>query len=188
MRSNYWYGTVLENSQDTAFNAHGVNSFALIEPVSGSFANPAGHTQLRNVSWVVLSAESGRAAINEKMQAVWAKEIVEIAAANGTPVFVRNNLRDQWLPGAPQEYPAELLRENANTSDEYRAYHYGRCPICGQESPTREMLALMVRVGRTAPRRLWYVHRPCLEHHAQIWGGADTLDAIIEEMTARQKA
>ena len=88
VRSNYWYGTVLENSQDTAFNAHGVNSFALIEPVSGSFANPAGHTQLRNVSWVVLSAESGRAAINEKMQAVWAKEIVEIAAANGTPVFV----------------------------------------------------------------------------------------------------
>ena len=84
--------------------------------------------------------------------------------------------------------PAELLRENANTSDEYRAYHYGRCPMCGQESPTREMLALMVRVGRTAPRRLWYVHRPCLEHHAQIWGGADTLDAIIEEMTARQKA
>lgn len=188
VRSNYWYGTVLENSQDTAFNAHGVNSFALIEPVSGSFANPAGHTQLRNVSWVVLSAESGRAAINERMQAVWAKEIVEIAAANSTPVFVRNNLRDQWLPDAPQEYPAELLRENANTSDEYRAYHYGRCPICGQESPTREMLALMVRVGRTAPRRLWYVHRPCLEHHAQIWGGADTLDAIIEEMTARQKA
>ena len=69
VRSNYWYGTVLENSQDTAFNAHGVNSFALIEPVSGSFANPAGHTQLRNVSWVVLSAESGRAAINPQQSA-----------------------------------------------------------------------------------------------------------------------
>ena len=121
----------------------------------------------------------------------WCNEFLKLfygTCRHGTPVFVRNNLRDQWLPGAPQEYPAELLRENANTSDEYRAYHYGRCPICGQESPTREMLALMVRVGRTAPRRLWYVHRPCLEHHAQIWGGADTLDAIIEEMTARQKA
>lgn len=161
---NIWYGTsITKETEMNNFNSlpAGCKTFVSIEPILEDL-NPEHHNILfRKVDWVILGAETGYRRKKVTPSWEWIKRIVLVADAVGTPVFMKDSLRDIVdEKNMRREYPAELLRRKQ--SQKVKARLEGDCCQCGIHLRKNEMIALSARSKRgQQPKQFAYMCKEC---------------------------
>ena len=78
-----------------------------IEPewfISASGSN-GDYSTFRRWEWVVIGAETGNSKHKTVPKREWVEEIVKVCKEYGTPVFMKDSLRDLMRDGFRQEFP-----------------------------------------------------------------------------------
>lgn len=63
--------------------------------------------QFRNVDWVIVGAETGNRKNKIIPKPVWINNIVFYCREGGTPIFIKNNIKEYWKGTIIQEFPKE---------------------------------------------------------------------------------
>lgn len=116
---NFWYGSTVETYPDgpaeNCWNAlfipdddHGVckaHTFVSIEPIMGDF-DQQGITN--NVDWVIVGAETGNRAGKIVPERRWIENLAKLCDIAGTPLFMKDSLRELMGSDFHQEFPWEV--------------------------------------------------------------------------------
>lgn len=91
-------------------NAEWVSVEPILEPIEPEwFISASGsngdYSTFRRWEWVVIGAETGNSKHKTVPQREWVEEIVKVCKEYGTPVFMKDSLRDLMRDGFRQEFP-----------------------------------------------------------------------------------
>jgi len=104
--ANFWFGSTATTEKMTFWWSKFHNTFVSIEPIHGAFeriVNP-----VKKVDWVIIGAETGNRKGKITPERAWIDNIVMNCRETGTPVFMKDNLREIWGEALIQEYPWEV--------------------------------------------------------------------------------
>lgn len=91
-------------------NAEWVSVEPILEPIEPEwFISASGsngdYSTFRRWEWVVIGAETGNSKHKTVPKREWVEEIVKVCKEYGTPVFMKDSLRDMMRDGFRQEFP-----------------------------------------------------------------------------------
>ncbi|WP_084078519.1 DUF5131 family protein [Desulfitobacterium chlororespirans] len=165
---NFWYGTTLTHEGDDVYTPVGINTFLSIEPL----LEPISFTVSGDLSfkfsspWVIVGAETGRREGKVVPEKAWIRDIVNHCREVGTPVFMKESLRELMGEEFLQEFPVGLLRKEPSLKLKKKLWE--TCKFCGVENPKKEMIALLYRKKRgESAKRLGYACPKCFSKLAQ---------------------
>lgn len=102
---NFWYGSTATKPETPFFFCKSVNTFVSIEPIQAPFTNLGDMGSYAD--WVIVGAETGRHRGKTSPERQWIEEIAEKTKARGTPLFMKESLRDLMGADFRQEFPWE---------------------------------------------------------------------------------
>ena len=107
---NFWFGSTA-TTPEMPFSWHNeLNTFVSIEPILAPFKDLTddGIDPASKVKWIIVGAETGNRKNKVAPRKAWVDEIVRAAKKAGTPVFMKDSLRDLMGDGFRQEFPWEV--------------------------------------------------------------------------------
>ena len=109
-QSNFWFGSTATAPEMPFFWHNEVNTFVSIEPILAPFKDLTddGIDPVSKVKWIIVGAETGSRKDKAVPRKSWVDEIVSTAKKTGTPVFMKDSLRDLMGDDFRQEFPWEV--------------------------------------------------------------------------------
>ena len=106
-QSNFWFGSTATAPEMPFFWHNEVNTFVSIEPILAPFKDLTddGIDPVSKVKWIIVGAETGSRKDKAVPRKSWVDEIVSTAKKTGTPVFMKDSLRDLMGDDFRQEFP-----------------------------------------------------------------------------------
>lgn len=98
-----WYGSTMTNSNDKYIC--GLHSFVSIEPILQQFTSKSAGNIAANCEWVIIGAETGSRKNKVIPEKSWIMDIANRCANLGTPVFMKESLREIMGDDFRQEFP-----------------------------------------------------------------------------------
>ena len=107
---NFWFGSTATTPEMPFFWHNELNTFVSIEPILAPFKDLTddGIDPASKVKWIIVGAETGNRKNKVAPRKAWVDEIVRAAKKAGTPVFMKDSLRDLMGDGFRQEFPWEV--------------------------------------------------------------------------------
>jgi protein gp37 len=107
---NFWFGSTATISEMEFFWCDEVNTFVSIEPILAPFEDltDEGVDPASKTNWIIVGAETGNRKNKVVPQKSWIDEIVSAAKKAGTPVFMKESLREIMGDDFKQEFPWEV--------------------------------------------------------------------------------
>lgn len=107
---NFWFGSTATIPEMEFFWCDEVNTFVSIEPILAPFEDltDEGVDPASKTNWIIVGAETGNRKNKVVPQKSWIDEIVSAAKKAGTPVFMKDSLRELMGDGFKQEFPWEV--------------------------------------------------------------------------------
>lgn len=102
---NFWYGCTVTKPETPFFFCKSVNTFVSIEPIQVPFTNLGDMGSYAD--WVIVGAETGRHRGKTIPERQWIEGIAEKTKARGTPLFMKESMRDLMGGDFRQEFPWE---------------------------------------------------------------------------------
>lgn len=108
--SNFWFGSTATTPEMPFFWHNELHTFVSIEPILGPFKDLTddGIDPVSKVNWIIVGAETGNRKNKVVPRKTWVNEIARIAKKAGTPVFMKDSLRELMGDGFKQEFPWEV--------------------------------------------------------------------------------
>ncbi len=108
--SNFWFGSTATTPETPFFWHNELHTFVSIEPILGPFKDLTddGIDPASKVNWIIVGAETGNRKNKVVPRKTWVNEIARIAKKAGTPVFMKESLRDLMGDDFRQEFPWEV--------------------------------------------------------------------------------
>lgn len=107
---NFWFGSTVTNPKMPFLFSTCANTFVSIEPILAPFH--AVETEMDSVSkasdWIIVGAETGNRKNKVVPKKEWVMELVKQANLSGTPLFMKESLRDLMGDDFKQEFPWEV--------------------------------------------------------------------------------
>jgi protein gp37 len=96
-------------------NAEWVSVEPILEPIEpewfiSSSGSNGDYSTFRRWEWVVIGAETGKSKHRTVPNKEWVEEIAQVCKKYGTPVFMKDSLRDLMKGSFRQEFPWEVSR------------------------------------------------------------------------------
>ena len=109
-RPNFWFGSTETIPEMEFFWCDEVNTFVSIEPIIAPFEDltDEGVDPASKTNWIIVGAETGNRKNKVVPQKSWIDEIVSAAKKAGTPVFMKESLREIMCDDFKQEFPWEV--------------------------------------------------------------------------------
>lgn len=109
---NFWFGSTATIPEMEFFWCDEVNTFVSIEPILAPFEDltDEGVDPASKTNWIIVGAETGNRKNKVIPQKSWIDEIVSAAKKAGTPVFMKESLREIMGDDFRQEFPWEAQR------------------------------------------------------------------------------
>lgn len=106
---NFWFGSTATIPEMEFFWCDEVNTFVSIEPILAPFEDltDEGIDPASKTNWIIVGAETGNRKNKVIPQKSWIDEIVSAAKKAGTPVFMKESLREIMGDDFRQEFPWE---------------------------------------------------------------------------------
>ncbi len=106
---NFWFGSTATIPEMEFFWCDEVNTFVSIEPILAPFEDltDEGVDPASKTNWIIVGAETGNRKNKVVPQKSWIDEIVSAAKKAGTPVFMKESLREIMGDDFKQEFPWE---------------------------------------------------------------------------------
>lgn len=100
----HWYGLTITGKEEPPDQLYSNwQTFVSIEPL---LAMPdLGFLQYDNIGWVIIGAETGNRKNKVRPERVWIENIVESCRKTGTPVFMKDSLRELMGDSFVTEFP-----------------------------------------------------------------------------------
>lgn len=107
---NFWFGSTSTIPEMEFFWCDEVNTFVSIEPILAPFEDltDEGVDPASKTNWIIVGAETGNRKNKVVPQKSWIDEIVSAAKKAGTPVFMKESLREIMGDDFKQEFPWEV--------------------------------------------------------------------------------
>ena len=107
---NFWFGSTATIPEMEFFWCDEVNTFVSIEPILAPFEDltDEGVDPASKTNWIIVGAETGNRKNKVVPQKSWIDEIVNAAKKAGTPVFMKESLREIMCDDFKQEFPWEV--------------------------------------------------------------------------------
>lgn len=107
---NFWFGSTVTIPEMEFFWCDEANTFVSIEPILAPFEDltDEGIRPASKTDWIIVGAETGNRKSKVIPQKSWVDEIVGVAKETGTPVFMKDSLRDLMGSDFKQEFPWEV--------------------------------------------------------------------------------
>lgn len=104
---NFWFGSTATIPEMEFFWCDEVNTFVSIEPILAPFEDltDEGVDPASKTNWIIVGAETGNRKNKVVPQKSWIDEIVSAAKKAGTPVFMKESLREIMGDDFKQEFP-----------------------------------------------------------------------------------
>lgn len=112
---NLWLGSTVTTPEHEFFWHHTVNTFVSIEPIIAPFGvhSSEGQRAACFVNWIIIGAETGNRKDKVIPKKRWIDEIVAEAKKAGTPVFMKESLKDlmgaDFIQQLPWDKPGQVL-------------------------------------------------------------------------------
>lgn len=108
--SNFWFGSTATTPEMPFFWHNELHTFVSIEPILGPFKDLTddGIDPVSKVNWIIVGAKTGNRKNKVVPRKTWVNEIARIAKKAGTPVFMKDSLRELMGDGFKQEFPWEV--------------------------------------------------------------------------------
>ncbi len=109
-QENFWLGSTATSPEMEFFWSNKANTFVSIEPILAPFKNMVdeGRNPTSFVNWVIIGAETGNRKDKVTPKASWIMDIVQNAEKAGTPIFMKESLREIVGDCFRQEFPWEV--------------------------------------------------------------------------------
>ena len=109
---NFWFGSTATIPEMEFFWCDEVNTFVSIEPILAPFEDltDEGIDPASKTNWIIVGSETGNRKNKVIPQKSWIDEIVSAAKKAGTPVFMKESLREIMGDDFRQEFPWEAQR------------------------------------------------------------------------------
>lgn len=106
---NMWFGSTVTMPKTEFFFSEGHNTFLSAEPLLKPFhaSLGAGVQACEKTDWIIIGAETGNRKGKVIPEASWIMEIVQSAEKTGTPIFMKESLREIMGECFRQEFPWE---------------------------------------------------------------------------------
>lgn len=106
---NFWFGSTATIPEMEFFWCDEVNTFVSIEPILAPFEDltDEGIDPASKTNWIIVGAETGNRKNKVIPQKSWIDEIVSAAKKAGTPVFMKESLREIMGDDFIQQFPWE---------------------------------------------------------------------------------
>ncbi len=106
---NFWFGSTATIPEMEFFWCDEVNTFVSIEPILAPFEDltDEGIDPASKTNWIIVGAETGNRKNKVIPQKSWIDEIVSAAKKAGTPVFMKESLRQIMGDDFIQQFPWE---------------------------------------------------------------------------------
>lgn len=106
---NFWFGSTATIPEMEFFWCDEVNTFVSIEPILAPFEDltDEGVDPASKTNWIIVGAETGNRKNKVIPQKSWIDEIVSAAKKAGTPVFMKESLREIMGDDFIQQFPWE---------------------------------------------------------------------------------
>lgn len=107
---NFWFGSTATIPEMEFFWCDDVNTFVSIEPILAPFEDltDEGVDPASKTNWIIVGAETGRRKDRIVPEKSWITEIIACAKQTGTPVFMKESLRDIMGEDFIQQFPWEV--------------------------------------------------------------------------------
>lgn len=107
---NFWFGSTATIPEMEFFWCDEVNTFVSIEPILAPFEDltDEGVDPASKTNWIIVGAETGNRKNKVVPRKSWIDEIVSAAKKAGTPVFMKESLREIMGDDFKQEFPWEV--------------------------------------------------------------------------------
>ena len=104
---NFWFGSTATIPEIEFFWCDEVNTFVSIEPILAPFKDLTddGVYPSSKTNWIIIGAETGNRKNKVVPQKSWIDEIASAAKKAGTPVFMKESLREIMGDDFRQEFP-----------------------------------------------------------------------------------
>ena len=108
---NFWFGSTATIPEMEFFWCDEVNTFVSIEPILAPFEDltDEGVDPASKTNWIIVGAETGNRKNKVIPQKSWIDEIVSAAKKAGTPVFMKESLREIMGDDFIQQFPWEKV-------------------------------------------------------------------------------
>lgn len=108
---NFWFGSTATIPEMEFFWCDEVNTFVSIEPILAPFEDltDEGVDPASKTNWIIVGAETGNRKNKVVPQKSWIDEIVSAAKKAGTPVFMKESLREIMGDDFIQQFPWEKV-------------------------------------------------------------------------------
>lgn len=166
-QDNMWYGTTVPTEDTRWFYGDGFKTFLNIEPILADFPVRS-KENLRGTDWIIVGAEMKVRPEPVAPEKEWILHISEVCKKAGTPVFMRNSLKEIMGEDFYQEYP-DILTVPPELTVKQKARLIDWCGLCKTELPKKEMIAILSREKRgVQPVGEGYLCRDCYKklHYA----------------------
>ena len=100
---NFWYGSTATTPETPFFFCKAVHTFVSIEPIQAPFTDLGDKDSY--VDWIIVGAETGNQRTKTVPKYEWIAELAEKSKARGTPVFMKESIRELMGADFRQEYP-----------------------------------------------------------------------------------
>lgn len=106
---NFWFGSTATIPEMEFFWCDEVNTFVSIEPILAPFEDltDEGVDPASKTNWIIVGAETGNRKNKVIPQKSWIDEIVSAAKKAGTPVFMKESIREIMGDDFIQQFPWE---------------------------------------------------------------------------------
>lgn len=105
-KKNFFYGSSKTNSEMKAFSHPILKTFISVEPILEPVnLHPIFSTRIFPADWVIVGAETGNRKNKIIPKKEWIDEIAETCRESGTPIFMKESLRDLMGADFKQEFP-----------------------------------------------------------------------------------
>jgi protein gp37 len=104
---NFYYGTLITDSETDTFWSDEHNTFLSIEPLLGEFGINIENKEIPH-KWVIIGAETGRRKDKVIPKREWVENIVNNCKSESVPVFLKESLATVWGEQLIQEFPWEV--------------------------------------------------------------------------------
>ena len=113
---NFWFGSTATIPEMEFFWHDEVNTFVSIEPILAPFKDltDEGIYPSSKTNWIIVGAETGNRKNKVVPQKSWIDEIASAAKKAGTPVFMKESLREIMGDDFRQEFPWKNTEERSD--------------------------------------------------------------------------
>lgn len=108
---NMWYGSTTDKPDAPFFFSRRHNTFVSVEPISEDFGMNIA-TVLSETNWVIIGAETGNRKGRVAPKKGWIMKFVDACRASGTPLFMKESLRELMGEDFIQQTPLKEARND----------------------------------------------------------------------------